>query len=115
MTLLSMAHGILTGLAWGFLMLLAVGAALLRDFFPPGTTWFKINEYCNSLNCLFTITYFALAVHVLEKAGRENFSFKHASMGLAIFIVVVFQVLAAFNRPHPPHPPDPKCKDEDME
>ena len=50
MKLLSMAHGILTGLAWEFLTLLAVGAAFLRYFLPPDTTWFKINEYCNILN-----------------------------------------------------------------
>ena len=38
-------HGILTDLAWGFLTLLAVGAALLQYFLPPGTTWFKIHKY----------------------------------------------------------------------
>ena len=42
-------------------------------------------------------------------------SFKHASMGLAIFIIVFFLILVALNRPHPPPPPDPKCKDEDTE
>ena len=36
---------------------------------------------------------------------KKHFSFKRASMGLAIFILVVFQVLAAFNRPHIPSPP----------
>ena len=61
--------------------------------FPhSGTTWFKIHEYCNSLNFFFTITDFALAVHVLEESGRKHFSFKHASMVLYIFIIVVFQV-----------------------
>ena len=96
-------------------MLLAVGAALLRYFLPPGPTWFKIHEYCNSLNFLFTITAFALEVYVLEKYGRKHFYFKHASMVLAIFIIVVFQVLAEFNRPHLPPLPDPKREDEDME
>ena len=40
-----LARGILTGLAWGFLMILDVGYALLQDLLPPGTTWFKIHEY----------------------------------------------------------------------
>ena len=51
------------------------------------------------------MTEFALAVHVLEKPGRKHFSFKHASMGIDIFILVVFQVLAEFNRSY--HPPNP--------
>jgi len=110
-----LAHGILAGLAWGFLTPLAVGAALLKDFLPPGPTWFKIHMYCNSLNFFFTITAFALAVHVLEKAGRKHFSFAHASMGLAIFILVIFQVLAAYNRPHLPPAPEPKREDDEME
>ena len=54
-------------------------------------------------------------MHVLEKAGRKHFSLKHVSMGLAIFIIVVSQVLTIFNRPHLPPLPDPKCKDEEIE
>ena len=54
-------------------------------------------------------------MHVLEKAGRKHFSFKYASMVLAILILVVFQVLAEFNRPHLPPLPDTKHKDEEME
>ena len=68
-----LSHVILTGLAWEFLTLLAVGAALLQNFLPPGTTWFKIHEYSHSLNFFFTITTFAFAVHVLEKDGRKYF------------------------------------------
>ena len=49
-------HGIMEGLAWVFLTLLAVGAALLIYFLPPGNTWFDIHEYHNSLNWFFTIT-----------------------------------------------------------
>ena len=86
-------------------MLLAVGAALLRYFLPPGITWFKVHECYNKLTCFFTITDFNLVVHVLEKAGKKQFSFKHASMVLDIFILVVLLVSAAFNRPHLPPPP----------
>ena len=71
-------------------MLLAIGADLLRYFLPPGPTWFNIHEYSNILNFFFSIAVFALAVHVLEKSGRKHFSFKHASMVLAIFILLVF-------------------------
>ena len=93
-------------------MLLAVGAALLQYFLPTGPTWFNIREYYNSLNFLFTIPAFALAVHVVEKDGRKLISFKHAIMDLDIFIIVVFHVLATFNSPHLLIPPDPKCEDE---
>ena len=55
MALLFMDHGILASLVWGFLTLLDIGAYLLQYFFPTGPTWFKIHEYCNILNCLFTI------------------------------------------------------------
>ena len=105
MTLLLMAHGILVGLSWIFLTLLTFGAAFFWYFLPPGPTWFKIHEYCNSINFFFTITAFALAVYVPEKTVRKHFSSKHAIMGLAIFILVVFQVLEAFDRSHiPPSP-----------
>ena len=53
-------------------------------------------------------------MHVLEKYGRKQFSFKHASMGLDIFIFVVFQVLVVFNRPFVPPPPDPEREYEEM-
>ena len=100
-----LAHGILTGLAWRFLMLLDIGSTLFQYLLPPGTTWFKIHEYCNSLNCFLAITPFSLSVNFLDKYGRKQFSFKHASMVLYIFILVVFQVLAVFNTPHlPPNP-----------
>ena len=44
-----LSHGILAGLEWGFLTLLAVGSALLQYLLLPVTTWFKIIEYRNSL------------------------------------------------------------------
>ena len=97
------------GLTWGFLALLDVGAALLQYFPHPGLTWFNIHEYCSSLNYFFTITAFALAVHILDKDGRKHFSLKHTSMVLSIFIVVVFQVWMVFNTPPPS---DPKREDE---
>ena len=56
------------------------------------------------LKGFFTVTAFGLSVHVLEKSGRKRFSFKHVSMGLDIFIIVVFQVFVVFNRPHLPPP-----------
>ena len=97
-----LSRGIPAGLAWGFLTLLAVGADLLRYLLPPGPTWFKIHEYCDSLKIFFTVTSFALTVNDLEKSGGKHFAFKHVSMVLAIFILAVFQVLAEFNRPYPP-------------
>ena len=76
-------------------------ADLLQYFLPPGIAWFKIHEYCNSLNFYFTMTAFALAVLVLDKSGSKHFSFKHDSIVLYIH-PCDFQVLATFKRPHLP-------------
>ena len=54
-------------------------------------------------------------MHVLEKSGRKHVSFKHENMVLDIFILMVFQVLAEFNRPHLPPIPDTNSEDEEME
>ena len=54
-------------------------------------------------------------MYVFEKSERKHFYFKHVSMGLAIFTLVVFQVLVTFNRPYLPPTPDPKRKDEETE
>ena len=51
-------------------------------------------------------------MHVLEKSVRKNFDLKHASMVLAIFIIVVFQVLVEFKRLQLPPPPGPKRDEE---
>ena len=66
-----LAHDIIEVLEWEFLMLLAVGSTLLQDFLLPGTTWFNIHEYCNSIKFFFTITAFALEVHVIGKSGGK--------------------------------------------
>ena len=69
-----LAHGILVGLAWELLTLLAVGDDLWQDSLPPDPTWFKIHQFCFSRNCLFATTAFALAVHVIDKCERKHFS-----------------------------------------
>ena len=89
----------------GFLALLAIRDDSLGDLLPNGPTMFKIHEYCNSISCFFTITSFTLSVHVLDKTGLKQFSFKHASMVLSILILVLLQVLEVFNRPYLSPPP----------
>ena len=80
----------MAGLTWGFLTLLDVGTSSLQYFLPPGATCFKIHEYFKIINFLFSVTDFDLVVNVLEKSVKKQFSFKHASMVLAILILVVF-------------------------
>ena len=85
--------------------------------FPP--SWYHLVQYPRVLQQPYLFLrhnslYLGIACS-LESSGRKHFSFKHASMGITIFILVVFQVLAAFNRPHPPPTPDTKRGDEDME
>ena len=105
-----LAHFILSGLAWGFLAMLAVGATLLQYFLPPGPIWFKIRrENYNILNYFFTITAFALALYVTETFVSKNISFKHASMVRAIFVLVVFQVWCHLTG-HTSHPLIPSTK-----
>ena len=55
-----LSYGILTGLEWVFLTLLAIGADLLQYLLPPDPAWLNIHKYCNSINFFFSITGFYL-------------------------------------------------------
>ena len=56
-----------------------------------------------------------MAVNVIDKYGRKHFYFKHTSTVLALFIIVVLQVLEEFNRPHLPPPLHPNREEKYME
>jgi len=102
------AHGILAAIAWGVLTPLAIGMSVLRKWVTCGKVaglWYKIHFYVNLLALLMNIISFALAVsaHQLstpEGEDPQHFTgFAHASIGLAIMILLFLQVLGGFLRP----------------
>lgn len=103
------AHGWFAALAWGLLSPLAIGAAVLRYWFPDGL-WFKIHEYLNLSVIAFTVLAFALGVAAItsetpEGASAYHFStvpYPHRFVGLIIFLFVVFQGVGGQFRPHTP-------------
>lgn len=116
-----MAHGILAFLAWGLFAPLAISAAVLRDLdlaplwnkLPFSNAvdekyilkeflakfWLYAHAGLNSLNYIFTIVAFSIAVNTTSREMGEHFDGKHPKCGLAIFALVTFQVLGGFLRP----------------
>lgn len=103
------AHGWCAALAWGLFSPLAIGAALLRKWFPDGL-WLKIHQYLNWGVGLFTIAAFGLAVAAINSetpagSSGNHFSsspFPHRFIGLVVFAIVAFQVASGQSRPHTP-------------
>ncbi|VEU42490.1 unnamed protein product [Pseudo-nitzschia multistriata] len=110
------AHGILMGLAWGILAPLAIGAAYLKknlSVLSQDAHWLKVHFYLGVLVALFTFIGFILAI-VATKKDDDLPHFKediHHELGLAIFILVLFQGLAGYIRPSPV-PAAPKSTDD---
>jgi len=96
------AHGILGLLAWGVLVPFAVQSSLLRDLLPQGPTWFHLHRAFNTGAYALFIVLFAIAVHYTNQEGRDQFNGSHQRMGLAMFILVSFQVFGGVLRPHLP-------------
>ena len=99
------AHGFLMAIAWGICAPIAIGAVLLRNvsFLAENGHWYKIHFYLNITNGLCTSIGFFLAVAATNQVGDEHFTEEtHKKVGLAIFIIVLFQIIVAFFRPSPP-------------
>jgi hypothetical protein len=94
------AHGILMGLAWGFFAPVAIVSAICRRLIPGEGVWFQIHRAANTLCCILTIAGFGLAVAAYDGAGVPHFSGTHQRIGIAIFIIVLVQVLNGMLRPH---------------
>jgi hypothetical protein len=115
------AHGILAFLAWGVCAPMAISAAVLRDLdlaplwnkLPFSNAveekylfkeflakfWLYTHAGLNSLNYLFTLVAFSVAVNTTSREMDDHFDDTHPRMGLSIFILVSFQVLGGFLRP----------------
>ncbi len=102
-----MAHGILAFLAWGVCAPMAISAAVLRDLdwdrLPfknfLSKFWLYAHAGLNSLNYIFTVAAFSVAVKTMSTEGHDHFDHAHPKMGLSIFILVSFQVLGGLLRP----------------
>eukprot|EP00542_Grammatophora_oceanica_P018307 CAMPEP_0194028620 /NCGR_PEP_ID=MMETSP0009_2-20130614/2548_1 /TAXON_ID=210454 /ORGANISM="Grammatophora oceanica, Strain CCMP 410" /LENGTH=826 /DNA_ID=CAMNT_0038668065 /DNA_START=146 /DNA_END=2623 /DNA_ORIENTATION=+ len=101
-------HGTLAATAWGILSPLAIGSSLLRDMIPSQALWFKLHMFLNMTVFIFTLIAFTLAVTALQLGtveGEDPGHFRvltHRTVGLAIMLLVLVQVLGGMFRPHPP-------------
>ena len=115
------AHGILAFLAWGICAPLAISAAVLRDLdLAPlwnklpcckvveekylfknflAKFWLYTHAGLNSLNYVFTVVAFSIAVNTSSREMRPHFDHAHPRIGLTIFILLSFQLLGGFLRP----------------
>ena len=116
-----MAHGILAFLAWGLCAPLAISAAVLRDLdLAPlwnklpfinavekkyifkeflAKFWLYTHAGLNSLNYIFTVVAFSIAVSTTSREVDAHFDDRHPRMGLSIFILLSFQILGGLLRP----------------
>lgn len=103
------AHGWCAALAWGVLSPLAIGAAVLRNWFKGGL-WFRIHQTLNALVVLLTIVAFSLAVAAISRETPSGFDanhfhpdpFPHRTIGLVVFILAFIQAVNGVLRPHVP-------------
>ncbi|MGK3733778.1 MAG: hypothetical protein ACI8RD_000008 [Bacillariaceae sp.] len=103
------AHGWCAALAWGIFSPIAIGAAILRKWFPDGL-WLKIHQYLNLLVLLLTIAAFALGVAAINEetpvgGNPRHFSaepYPHRTIGLIVFVFVMIQLLGGQFRPNTP-------------
>jgi len=102
-------HGWCATLAWGLLSPMAIGAAILRKWFPNGL-WLKIHQYLNYTVVGLTILAFIFGVAAIKSetpAGDDPNHFSsspspHRLIGLCLFLFVLFQTLSGQYRPHNP-------------
>jgi len=103
------AHGWCAALAWGILSPIAIGAAILRKWFPDGL-WLKIHQYLNLFVVLLTIAAFVLGVAAISEetpAGGNPRHFNaepypHRTIGLIVFVLVLVQLGNGQFRPNTP-------------
>jgi Eukaryotic cytochrome b561 len=101
------AHGILMATSFGVLVPIAVGSSLLRHVLKLTNNglWFQIHRFIMIIAALCVVCGFAVAIVALDKTDgseAEHFKGKHQSIGLAIFVMVLVQMLMGILRPHLP-------------
>jgi len=109
-------HGWCAVLAWGVLAPLAIGAALLRSWFPtqPVGVWYKVHTSLNFAVIVLTLLSFLFAVVAIQQEAPPtgptyHFApqFPHRCIGFVVFVLVLGQGLNGHFRPAAAPPPPP--------
>lgn len=66
-----MAHGILMLLGFVIIMPCAIGASLLRKYFPAGHVWFTVHRFLNWSAVIMMIIGFSIAVYIVSDMRRQ--------------------------------------------
>jgi len=92
------AHGMLAVLAWGVATPFAVTVAWFRTLVP--SSWIYIHVFANVLS--YTLTVVAVIVAITAKSKQANpahFTKPHHVVGVALMVLMSFQVFSGFSRP----------------
>jgi hypothetical protein len=118
------AHGACASVAWAILVPLAIGTSVVRDVLErwgvlPKGMWFQVHRALNFVAAILTIAAFSLAVRALNLGSGDGVDFEHFSqkthhkVGLALFIITLFQALNGMFRPHLPKVEEKEQRDEE--
>eukprot|EP00534_Pseudo-nitzschia_fraudulenta_P013477 CAMPEP_0201243398 /NCGR_PEP_ID=MMETSP0852-20130820/41163_1 /ASSEMBLY_ACC=CAM_ASM_000632 /TAXON_ID=183588 /ORGANISM="Pseudo-nitzschia fraudulenta, Strain WWA7" /LENGTH=400 /DNA_ID=CAMNT_0047540415 /DNA_START=146 /DNA_END=1348 /DNA_ORIENTATION=- len=99
-------HGWVASLAWGILSPLAIGASMLRKWFP-NALWLKIHQFLNYAVVGLSIMAFASGVAAIQSESTAPQHFyaspnPHRFVGLVLFVLVLFQIVSGQFRPNNP-------------
>ena len=112
-------HGWCAVVAWGVLAPLAIGAALLRSWFPvqPVGLWYTVHTSLNYAVIVLTLLSFLFAVVAIQQEAPPtgptyHFApqFPHRCIGFVVFVLVLGQGLNGHFRPAAAAPPPPSSK-----
>jgi hypothetical protein len=90
------AHGFFGAIAFGFLVPFSIGSAWFRDIIPD--LWFKFHVYANLMVGGLTVLSFLLAYIQTSLNKGAHFSESHHKFGLALFILVLMQIIGGLTR-----------------
>lgn len=90
------AHGFFGAIAFGFLVPFSIGSAWFRDAIP--NSWFKLHVYANLMVGGLTLLSFVLAYVQTSLNKGAHFSESHHKVGLALFILVLIQIISGLTR-----------------
>jgi len=97
-------HGILAAVAFGFLIPLAIAASAARQYLDfeiccGKKAWFMVHITLNTLSFLCVIVLFVGSILSKNAVNGNHFKKTHEKVGLALFILVSFQVITSIFRP----------------
>ncbi|KAL7517348.1 hypothetical protein ACHAWX_002278 [Stephanocyclus meneghinianus] len=107
-------HGTLGALSFGLLVPIAVSSALFRDLLP--TYWIYLHVFLNVATFAFVLLAVGLAfatMHSLGDATEGHLKELHHIVGLALMLLLAFQVANGFLRPPREFAEDHDDDDED--